>query len=146
MFDSKSYLSFTLHLSFSPPIYLLARNLLTWLYPYCSINKVLSIEHFSTILRFFESHDVARDFFRSRWASPLCLNLVVYIELSWLHLSSTTSLSHRLWIPINPLCYFPHLPVIWGIYDQAHSYDGYLIGSFFKILQFIPTRLSSDPH
>ena len=37
------------------------------------------------IPQFFESRDVARDFFRSRWASPPRLNLVVYIELSRLH-------------------------------------------------------------
>ena len=84
MFDSKSYLSSTLHLSSSSPIYLLARDLLTWLYPHCLINKVLSIEHLSTIPQFFESRDVARDFFRSRWAFPPRLNLVVYIELSQL--------------------------------------------------------------
>ena len=71
MFDSKSYLSSTLHLFSPPPIYPLARDLLTWLHPHCLINEVLSIEHLSTIPRFFESRDVARDFFRSRWASPL---------------------------------------------------------------------------
>ena len=40
-----------------------------------SINEVLSIEHLFTISQFFESRniarDVARDFFRSRWASLL---------------------------------------------------------------------------
>ena len=36
------------------------------------------------ISRFFESCDIARDFFCSRWAFPPRLNLVVYIELSQL--------------------------------------------------------------
>ena len=43
-----------------------------------SINRVLSIEHLSTVSalhRFFESRG---SFFRSRWASPPRFNLVVY--------------------------------------------------------------------
>ena len=45
------------------------------------INKVLSIEHFSIILWFFEPRDVVRnivrDFYFSRWACFFCLNLIV---------------------------------------------------------------------
>ena len=69
-FNSKSYLSSTLHLSSTLPIYLLARDLLTWLQLHYSINKVLLIEHLSMIPRFFESRDITRDFLRSRWAFP----------------------------------------------------------------------------
>ena len=61
-----------------------------WLHPHCLINKVLLIEHFSTIPQFFELRDVTRNvayvFFRSRWASPLCLNLIVVTELSQLYI------------------------------------------------------------
>ena len=64
------------------------RDLPTWLHSHCSINEVLLIEHFSTILQFFESRDIARDiardFFYLRWASLFCFNLVVVTKLSQL--------------------------------------------------------------
>ena len=74
MFDLKSYLPYI-----SPPIYSLPHDLPhdlpTWLPQLSSINEVLLIEHLSTLSRFFELRDVARDiaydFFRSRWASLL---------------------------------------------------------------------------
>ena len=72
MFDLKSYLIYT-----SSPIFSLTRDLPTWLPQLSLINEVLSIEHFSTVSRFFESHDVARDgardFFRLRWAFLLSI-------------------------------------------------------------------------
>ena len=43
----------------------------------CPINKVLLIEQLSMIPQYFESCDVARDFFYLYWASSLHLNLVV---------------------------------------------------------------------
>ena len=70
-----------------------------WLHPHCMINKVLLIEHLSMIPWFFELRDVVSDFFHSRWASLLRLNLVVVTELSRLQFSKlqTQRVSQSVW-------------------------------------------------
>ena len=66
------------------------------------------------------------------------LKAIKYKENFFCYLSSTTSLFYSLWIPTDPLHYFPRLPVIWSTYDWAHSCDGYLIESSSRVLYFIP--------
>ena len=66
------------------------------------------------------------------------LKAIEYKENFLYYLSSIASLSHSSWMPTSSLCHFPRLSVIWSTYNQAHSYDGYLIGSSSRVLYFIP--------
>ena len=68
-----------------------------WLHLHCLINKVLLIEHLSTIPQFFELCNVALDFFRSRWPSLLWLNSCYWVESITILKLQTQQVSQPVW-------------------------------------------------
>ena len=61
------------------------------------------------------------------------LKAIEYLENFLYYLSSTTSLSHSSWMPINPFHHFFRPLVIRSTYNWAHSYDNYLIESSSRV-------------
>ena len=68
------------------------------------------------------------------------LKAIKYNKNFFCYLSFTISLAFELfhlyspWMPTNLVCHFPRLPVIWSTYNRAHSCDGYLIESSFRVV------------